>query len=131
MYGTPEEALASQSGQQQLAPPRFQQSPQTISNSIEELSTGSAPNSVNRRTTEDLEKDIEVVWIGEYSIPHFQVITVKLRHVKITNCEPWSGTDIKPSTLDVFLCEEPRLHSLQLPGFIRIYEGITVPVSAT
>ena len=78
-----------------------------------------------------LEEDIEILWIGkayDYSIPHFHVITVKLRHVKITNCEPWTGSD-KPSTLDVFLHEDPRIGSLQLPACIRIFEGCTVPVS--
>ena len=83
------------------------------------------------RSDRKLEKDIEILWVGnayDYTIPHFHVITVRLRHVKIRNCEPTTRPN-PPPTLDVFLCEDRCIISLQLPAYIRIFEGCTVPVS--
>ena len=85
----------------------------------------------NRTGHPELENEIEILWVGEafdYPIPHSHVITVRLRHVKITNHEQWSGTD-KPSTLDVFLREDSQIDLFTLPTCIRICDGCSVPVS--
>ena len=78
------------------------------------------------------EHDIEILSVGEshdYSVPHFHVITVRLRHVKIKNTEPWSDPSTMPSTLDVFMHDDPHFSLIKLPVVIRILDGCTVPVS--
>ena len=42
------------------------------------------------------EQEIEILFVGQsssYSIPHFHVITVKLRHVQISNWEAWTDKE--------------------------------------
>ena len=56
------------------------------------------------------------------------MITVRLRHVKIKNTEPWTDPSTMPSTLDVFMHDDPHFSLIKLAVMIRIIDGCTVPV---
>ena len=70
-----------------------------------------------------------------YTIPSFSIISVKLQRIKISNYgRETTDDEIKanpdaPSTIDVFLREDPQFNSLVVPTAIRVIEGCIVPVS--
>lgn len=76
--------------------------------------------------------------VGEvfpYTIPSFSVISVQLRRITISNYgRETTDKEIKanpdaPSTIQVFLCEDPRFNSLVVPTAIRVIDGCIVPMS--
>lgn len=81
---------------------------------------------------------LDIMKVGEvfsYTIPSFSVISVQLRRIVISNYgRDTTDEEIKAHpnaspTLDIFLREDPRFHSLAVPTTIRIIKGCIVPVS--
>ena len=80
---------------------------------------------------------LDILSIGKvftYTIPSFSVISLRIRHVIISNYG--RDTDVDAAeidgaspTLDIFLREDPRFDSLDVPTTIVVFEGCLVPVS--